>query len=216
MKPPIYMCDNGHCVCKNCEKKVNRCPTCREAFNASRNIGLEKITEHVSYPCKYNENGCNFYGKINELVNHEKSCTIIANTSKRCTCFVNFLKPCSWFGTIEKFGDHLKNTHNSQLLKIGALIEYKFTEENKMYRFAYYDGEIFRSVVAVYGVTFKINVQKVSKIRKREYKFTVDFMKNENEVLVLTKKCGLNSMVINRVLMNENRIIFKLIITECH
>lgn len=150
-----------------------------------------------------------------------EKCTIIA--SKRCTCYVNFTKPCSWFGPIEQFGDHLSDARQSQLLKMDSPIEFKFSDEaqkRQMYRFVYYDGEMFKSVVTVDAEKFKINVQKVSKLRKREYKFTVDFTINENNVLVMTKKCELDSMVINRTLMtsliNENKILFKLMITECH
>ena len=40
---PIYRCDNGHIFCKECKKKLTRCPQCRIRLEGKRCLISEKI-----------------------------------------------------------------------------------------------------------------------------------------------------------------------------
>ena len=44
---PVYQCNNGHVICKDCIKKLNNCPICRNESAPARNLQLEKIVERL-------------------------------------------------------------------------------------------------------------------------------------------------------------------------
>mgnify|MGYP002041762953 FL=1 len=48
---PIYQCQNGHVVCKNCQPKLKACPICRvdvsKKCKAIRNLKLEEMVEKL-------------------------------------------------------------------------------------------------------------------------------------------------------------------------
>lgn len=41
--PPINQCLQGHIICSNCRQRVSTCPTCRNMFQESRNLVMEKV-----------------------------------------------------------------------------------------------------------------------------------------------------------------------------
>ena len=45
---PIYQCQNGHVVCKNCYPKLKKCPICRQIHDGPiRNLKLEEMVEKL-------------------------------------------------------------------------------------------------------------------------------------------------------------------------
>ena len=44
---PIYQCTNGHLICKDCIKKLNNCPICRNDSPLARNLQLENIVQRL-------------------------------------------------------------------------------------------------------------------------------------------------------------------------
>ena len=42
---PIYQCQNGHIVCKDCHSKLSECSQCRSRQISIRALYLEKILE---------------------------------------------------------------------------------------------------------------------------------------------------------------------------
>mgnify|MGYP001363389618 CR=1 FL=1 len=44
---PVYQCNNGHVICKDCIKKLNNCPICRNDSAPARSLQLEKIVERL-------------------------------------------------------------------------------------------------------------------------------------------------------------------------
>ena len=50
---PIYQCENGHIVCKDCHPKVKECPQCRCELGINRALQLEKILEKYVYCILY-------------------------------------------------------------------------------------------------------------------------------------------------------------------
>ena len=49
---PIYRCDNGHILCKECRKKLTTCPECRIRLGNKRCLTSEKIVREI--PLKVN------------------------------------------------------------------------------------------------------------------------------------------------------------------
>ena len=44
---PVYQCNNGHVICKDCIKKLNNCPICRNDSAPARSLQLEKIVKRL-------------------------------------------------------------------------------------------------------------------------------------------------------------------------
>ena len=44
---PIYRCDNGHLICKDCKKKATHCPLCRTLYDDKRCLTSEKIVSEI-------------------------------------------------------------------------------------------------------------------------------------------------------------------------
>ena len=44
---PVYQCNNGHVICKDCIKKLNNCPICRNDSAPARSLQLEKIVQRL-------------------------------------------------------------------------------------------------------------------------------------------------------------------------
>ena len=42
---PIYQCESGHIICKDCHSKLTKCPQCRNPLGKTRALQLEKIIE---------------------------------------------------------------------------------------------------------------------------------------------------------------------------
>ena len=49
---PIFQCENGHIVCKECFEKIVECPQCKSKMPKCRNLHLEKIIERYDYILK--------------------------------------------------------------------------------------------------------------------------------------------------------------------
>ena len=49
MIPPIYFCENGHNICKNCKPIKLRCPDCRQPYLRTRNFALGNICKQVDF-----------------------------------------------------------------------------------------------------------------------------------------------------------------------
>ncbi|KAG2675097.1 hypothetical protein I3760_13G169400 [Carya illinoinensis] len=106
MHPPIYQCPNGHTLCSNCKGRVpNSCPTCRHELGNIRCLALEKLSESLELPCRYQVLGCHdkfpYYSKIK----HEKHCK---HRPFNCPYSGNY---CSVTGDIPLLVGHLKNDH---------------------------------------------------------------------------------------------------------
>nr|CAH7735473.1 unnamed protein product [Callosobruchus chinensis] len=63
MESTIYICPNGHSLCKECRFKVNTCPLCNSAMGTTRNYTLEDLAETLEVPCHNDYNGCQFIGE---------------------------------------------------------------------------------------------------------------------------------------------------------
>lgn len=219
MRPPIYMCEAGHSICNMCRNKVSKCPSCRKDFKELRNFTLEKVFEHVPYSCIFNQNGCNFRGSTEELVFHEPCCSYFREKSENQTCYYNSVSPCSWMGNVLQFTRHMRDSHGREILKLSSPITLTWNKLMQTTTFTSYDGEIFR-VKFDYGRGFKIQVLKVSSLRKREYKFYVHFTNTDDDICILAKECAETILDINCSLIKpfliRNKLTFTLKIIATH
>ena len=44
---PVYQCNNGHVICKECIKELDNCPICRNDSAPARSLQLEKIVQRL-------------------------------------------------------------------------------------------------------------------------------------------------------------------------
>ena len=44
---PVYQCNNGHVICKECIKELNNCPICRNDSAPARSLQLEKLVHRL-------------------------------------------------------------------------------------------------------------------------------------------------------------------------
>ena len=71
--PPIWQCKQGHLICTSCKNKVLSCPTCRGTLDTIRCLALEKISESLQFPCKYD---CDKMLHTSEKLQHEDECQL--------------------------------------------------------------------------------------------------------------------------------------------
>lgn len=220
MTSPIYMCDRGHSICNKCKVKILDCPTCRHQLRDSRNYTLEKISEHVMYPCKFKSDGCNFLSKIQELSIHENSCTASKATLRKFLCLFQSINSCQWEGPINDFFEHLIASHSRCYYAMGIPVSFEWYGNNEEVTFTSYDEEIFR-IKFTYGnkVGLRVHLKNVTKFKRSSYRFNVCLLKNDDEMLSLTRKCGENSLDISQSLvrpfLKRNKFTVTLHITEC-
>ncbi|XP_023310309.1 uncharacterized protein LOC108904347 [Anoplophora glabripennis] len=50
MQPPIYQCVTGHIICNKCKTTAEKCPTCQETIDATRNYILEDVANNLKLP----------------------------------------------------------------------------------------------------------------------------------------------------------------------
>jgi hypothetical protein len=71
---PIYQCDNGHLLCKECYKKLSYCPCCRALLSKIRNRFAEKVQDKIPMKCKFAGYGCKEILPRKDLPSHAKEC----------------------------------------------------------------------------------------------------------------------------------------------
>ena len=100
---PIYQCENGHIVCKNCHQKLVNCPQCRRPLGKNRNLFAENFLVYFMKPCPFSKHGCQQKFLPDMAKGHQKSCRY-----REIVCFVPFCKQRISVNLIKK---HLEITH---------------------------------------------------------------------------------------------------------
>jgi len=67
---PIYVCPNGHFVCKDCKQRS--CPTCRTQMGQGKSLLAVAVIENIEHPCKYDS--CSLSLPLPVLESHEARC----------------------------------------------------------------------------------------------------------------------------------------------
>lgn len=148
--PPIYQCRNSHHVCSSCKSKLNRCPSCTEAFLDSRSVFAEQIAEHLLYPCKNLEAGCIEKFSQKDISKHHAACP-----HRLYDCKLG--KPnCVWKGRNYEIHAHMTSCHN----------EFAWMEEesNILYEFNIFEGiedlQLVSACHEIFWYNFKCDAQK--------------------------------------------------------
>jgi len=67
---PIFLCPNGHFVCKKC--KTGSCPTCRIDMGIGKSLLAITVIENIDHKCKFVE--CEELFAVDKLEAHEENC----------------------------------------------------------------------------------------------------------------------------------------------
>ncbi|KAL1455153.1 hypothetical protein WDU94_009268 [Cyamophila willieti] len=122
--PPIIQCQSGHLVCSNCRPKLTCCPTCRGPLGNIRNLAMEKVAGTVTFPCRYQMNGCGMSLLHTEKPEHEDTCE---HRPYLCPCPG---ASCKWGGALDQVMAHLNQSHKSITTLQGEDIVFLATDIN--------------------------------------------------------------------------------------
>jgi len=67
---PVYVCPNGHFVCKDCRQRS--CPTCRTPAGNGKSLLAITVIENIDHDCQFDD--CKHSFPLGELEQHEKLC----------------------------------------------------------------------------------------------------------------------------------------------
>ncbi|XP_060525075.1 uncharacterized protein LOC132701291 [Cylas formicarius] len=105
------------------EEVGNTCISCfRENFINSKslqNTAIEELVSSLNYPCRYRENGCEYYCSSSDLLYHEDICIF---RSKRCPMWS--VCNCTWEGFLTEFVGHFLNYHGEHVIKFDCNLFY--------------------------------------------------------------------------------------------
>ena len=112
MLPPIYFCENGHNVCKNCKPNQSRCPECKQPYLRGRNWTLENICKQVEYPCLYRKAGCQEAFPLLLIQEHQSDCPF---SPYNCPVVLPGRKKCPWRGPLAEMKAHVQESHDKDI-----------------------------------------------------------------------------------------------------
>ncbi|XP_050296693.1 uncharacterized protein LOC126736405 isoform X2 [Anthonomus grandis grandis] len=106
MFKPIYHCARGHSLCSNCYEEAKICKSCGSFINGNRSYHLERISELVTYHCKYFGDGCQKRFAYDKLKQHENECQTM--TFK---CPLRYGSECKFIGNKKQILFHCQLVH---------------------------------------------------------------------------------------------------------
>lgn len=133
----IYLCINGHSICKNCIERVQpNCPICRGLIADRRNFTLENIASALTYPCK----NCGADLNANEIATHELKCD-----PGHFNCNTIFAR-CEWSGQYWEVKSHIETQHKQNIEKWKPLDNFQlyimFFDEKPFFVFFKFHGSL--------------------------------------------------------------------------
>ena len=103
---PIYQCDNGHIVCKDCHAQLENCPQCRKALGRSRNLFAEKFLVRFMKPCPFDQHGCKVKFMPDRGAEHMAECDY-----REINCF---FPHCDQIVSVQSMKTHLISDHRQK------------------------------------------------------------------------------------------------------
>jgi len=103
-KGPIFMCPNGHFLCKKCRRE--NCPTCRAVMGDNKSILAVAVIENILHDCKFITE-CGQKYSLDKIEDHEKTC------KHRIVSCPNFDSYCTEKVPLSKLLNHLLETNCS-------------------------------------------------------------------------------------------------------
>lgn len=199
MKSPIFMCPKGHSLCETCKRKLLQCPSCLSDFS-DMNYFLGRITETVTYPCRYKEQGCDFAGNLEDITTHEQLCIKPPQTEIRCV--VNY-KTCEWKGQYEDAFQHIASSHSEHCFYPGYPVSIDLNS-SMMEGFFQYDKKIFKLYSNWNKSRIRLSVYWIVNNEKKsvKYQFCVDFV-NDKNIFMINRVC---SRIPAATILNQNYV----------
>ncbi|KAG5875002.1 hypothetical protein JTB14_003997 [Gonioctena quinquepunctata] len=107
MMPPIRQCTQGHCFCIYCFNSTPNCEICGDPKSNVPCLKLARMHALLNFPCKFEDEGCDFVGKGTGLGTHHIICRYKYSPTLCPLRFVN----CRWRGKKLKMLDHCREEH---------------------------------------------------------------------------------------------------------
>jgi len=106
VKPPFKLCVQGHSVCVECMKKIDKCPLCQGKFVLENPVCVKNILEALPHFCRYSDTGCE---EVVESGNdHEMFCGYRPIVCRSEGCSIKM--------PVVKIIDHYKSNHPEDVL----------------------------------------------------------------------------------------------------
>ena len=100
---PIFQCDNGHIICKDCKPRLELCPQCRTFVGHTRSLIAERIVSKIKHKCKFADDGCDKEVLFEDLQGHEVGCDF-----RPIPCVIS---DCNELIKRSCYLSHMKNNH---------------------------------------------------------------------------------------------------------
>ena len=97
-------CSNGHMICGNCCRKVNKCPVCRSENLNGQGPLLKQILTALPKLCPFE--GCEAEPEENELEDHRKNCEF-----RKLDCITYSRLSCKEKVPYNTYLEHLEENH---------------------------------------------------------------------------------------------------------
>ena len=149
---PIFQCENGHLICRNCHPNLHHCPQCRVALRGVRNLMVEKIVADLTVTCPFE--GCtqSFIQRVDKR--HEAKCKF-----RPVNCIYKACEEThSWIDYIQHTEDHLIANYT---FEVKDKIVFWILPGLRIFFPGFLDSEIFyRDNLTHYRTMFRIRFRK--------------------------------------------------------
>ncbi|KAJ8930350.1 hypothetical protein NQ314_016847 [Rhamnusium bicolor] len=188
MFPPIRNCVSGHSFCSQCFNRIARCSQCRGQKTFTRCFVLERICAKLTFPCKYQADGCTWGAKGALIKKHEIHCKY--GTSR---CPLSFVRNCGWTGRKTDLIVHAKEQHPSHIY---------FEHRKRLVASGFgrfYSRRHYSSLFAVYDELFwftwdlnnetgcvRFAVYNITQPEKEKFRYCISFLKGDTNVEVIS------------------------------
>lgn len=176
MKPPIYMCQLGHSICKNCKPKLETCPTCRKPFGDSRNFLVENLFNKIQFPCTFHP--CSYKNYGDKIIVHELTCEF-----RKFLCLFCAQNAYDSGDCVKDLKSHIEAAHTIYKCEIGNKIyisryaaDGSLTNlcQTSLKMIMFYDDEIFRFTYCYGSPDLVFSMEMLGEdLEKKEYIFEV-------------------------------------------
>ncbi|KAE8780896.1 putative E3 ubiquitin-protein ligase SINA-like protein 6 [Hordeum vulgare] len=104
LRPPIFQCSVGHCICLSCREKLDKkCPVCSIKTSFKRCFAMEHVVQEAKVACSNKKYGCAEGVIYYQKEEHKKACP-----SAPCFCAAS---GCGFTGPTKVLLDHFLIHH---------------------------------------------------------------------------------------------------------
>ncbi|KAJ3654572.1 hypothetical protein Zmor_013750 [Zophobas morio] len=180
MFPPIFQCGGGHSICSNCKNRISECPLCKQEIRDTHNFPLEEMAQLLHYRCKFEDFGCNFRAKPEEMKQHQRFCLFGPHQ-----CPLKDYEDCSWAHAAKEIYPHIVSNHYENLLEVDYVVVFMgdkyFTQEEDLCYIKKFSDALFKLHYRFSKNGFYWAMQLIGPPDEaRKYRFEIDVLDNTN------------------------------------